>query len=199
FRVAARSRDGSLQTARAELHGMKPRITVLAAALLTALPVLPAAAARDAAPNKILSVSLVGPGAQSRWAYVLEQTSVHAAPQSSAPTIATLSTATALGQPNLVLLLREQADADGKDWVLVRLAVRPNDSTGWVPREALDSFHVLTTRLVVDRGSFVARLYRKGHVIFRAQIGVGRASAPTPAGNFYVREELQNFDNPLYG
>jgi lipoprotein-anchoring transpeptidase ErfK/SrfK len=88
---------------------------------------------------------------------------------------------------------------DGQEWVLVRLATRADNSTGWVPLDALDRFRLVTTRLVVDRGSFVARLYRNGHLIFRAQIGVGRAGTPTPAGDFYVREELRNFDDPFYG
>jgi lipoprotein-anchoring transpeptidase ErfK/SrfK len=75
----------------------------------------------------------------------------------------------------------------------------PNGTTGWVPRETLDKFQVVDTRLVVDRASLTAYLYRGGVEVFRASIGIGRPSAPTPAGAFYVREELRDFGDPFYG
>jgi hypothetical protein len=145
------------------------------------------------------SIALVGPGAQSRWAYVLDDTPVRAAPRSTSPVIASLGTSTSLGDPNLVSLLRAERDASGHLWVLVRLPARPNGTTGWVARRALDRFQVVRTHLVVDRKSFVARLYRNGIEIFHARIGLGRASTPTPAGEFYVREEIRHVADAFYG
>jgi lipoprotein-anchoring transpeptidase ErfK/SrfK len=83
--------------------------------------------------------------------------------------------------------------------VKVALAVLPNGTTGWVPRGALDIFQVVRTHLVIDRDALTATLYRNGRATFHARIGVGRPSAPTPAGAFYVREVLRNFGNPFYG
>ena len=145
------------------------------------------------------TVSLVGPGAASRWAYVLERTIARSAPRKSARAVGTVQTATGLGKPNLVLLLNEQRDAGGRQWVQVLLAKLPNGTTGWVPRTALDNFQVVYTHLVVDREAFTAILYRKDVEVFHASVGVGRPSAPTPAGDFYVREELRNFGDPFYG
>jgi L,D-transpeptidase catalytic domain len=144
-------------------------------------------------------VSLVGPGTESRWAYVLARTTARSAPRSSARAVGTIGTATSLGQPNLVLLLEEQRDAQGRQWVRVSLAALPNGTSGWVRRGALDKFQVVATRLVIDRASLTAYLYRDGVEVFRAAIGVGKPSAPTPAGQFYVREELRNFGDPFYG
>ena len=179
---------------------MKLRTAVILSVAVTAVPGLPAVAEGAAsATQDTQAVSLVGPGARTRWAYVLDAAAVHAAPSDSAPVIAKLQTATSLGQPNLVELLQAQRDADGRPWVLVRLAARPNGETGWVPRSALDRFQIVRTHLVVDRASLVATLYRNGVRIFRAQIGVGRPGTPTPAGEFYVREEVRNVADPFYG
>jgi L,D-transpeptidase-like protein len=144
-------------------------------------------------------VSLVGPGAISRWAYVLQSTSARSAPRATSRAIATIETSTPLGQPNLVELLAEQADASGHQWLRIRLPVLPNGETGWVRRTALDRFQIVRTHLLIDRRSLTATLYRSGVVVFRSPVGVGRPDAPTPAGQFYVREELRNFNDSFYG
>lgn len=179
---------------------MKLRTAVILSVALTTVSGLPAVAEGAAsATQDSQAVSLVGPGARWHWAYVLDEAAVHATPSDSAPVIAKLDTATSLGQPNLVQLLQAQRDADGRSWVLVRLAARPNGVTGWVPRSALDRFETVRTHLVVDRSSLVATLYRNGVEVFRARIGVGRPGTPTPAGEFYIREELRNVADPMYG
>jgi lipoprotein-anchoring transpeptidase ErfK/SrfK len=35
--------------------------------------------------------------------------------------------------------------------------------------------------------------------VFEAPVGVGRTDAPTPRGEFYVRDKLTSFDNSFYG
>ena len=43
-------------------------------------------------------------------------------------------------------------------------------------------------------------LVRKGRVIFRAPVGIGAPGTPTPAGNFYIRDELTSFPpGTIYG
>jgi hypothetical protein len=175
---------------------MKLRALLISVAVVTAASWVSGAATAGSVTQ---AASLVGPGAATRWAYVLEAAAVHASPSSASPVIAKLATATSLGQPNLVSLLRLQRDGNGHTWVLVQLPIRPNGTTGWVARSALDRFQVVRTHLVVDRASFVARLYRNGVEIFHAQIGVGKDGTPTPAGEFYVREELRNVSDSFYG
>jgi lipoprotein-anchoring transpeptidase ErfK/SrfK len=81
----------------------------------------------------------------------------------------------------------------------VRLPVLPNNRTGWVPRDALGGYRFVATRLVVDRTRLSITLFERGRPVFEAPIGVGTPSAPTPAGEFYVRLKLAGFKDPFYG
>ncbi len=134
-----------------------------------------------------------------RWAYVLRSLVARSAPSINARPRAIVRPATGEGESNLLLALAERRNPDGRDWVRVRLGILPNGSTGWVPRNGLGDFHVVRTRLVVNRSSLTAVLYRGGRVIFRTVIGIGRPGWPTPAGEFYVRERLAGFGQPFYG
>lgn len=138
-------------------------------------------------------------GSVTRWAYVLEPTAARAAPTSAAPLVTVVSPTTADGLPNLVVALASRPDAYGRPWVRVRLAILPNNSTGWVRRESLGDLHLVRTRLVVDRARLLIALWRNGHLLFRARIGVGQRRWPTPRGEFYVREKLSGFGDPFYG
>lgn len=136
----------------------------------------------------------------SRWAYVEEPVWAHRSATRSSAKIHRLSYYTSDGTDELVLALRRRRMSDGSEWVLVRLPMRPSNRVGWVPRDALGSFHAVTTKLRINRRSLRATLFDRGHVVWQARVGVGKASTPTPAGSFYVRERLET-DNPrgLYG
>jgi lipoprotein-anchoring transpeptidase ErfK/SrfK len=136
--------------------------------------------------------------ARTRWAFVLEEARARSAPHRTARVVMTLPTATPDQTPNLVVVLAKQA-VKGRVWVKVRLASLPNSRTAWVPRATLSTFRVVRTRLVVDTERMRIALYSRGARIFEAAIGVGRDSAPTPRGTFYVRERLTDFRNPFYG
>jgi hypothetical protein len=136
---------------------------------------------------------------ESRWAKVHVATVARAAPRLGARVVARLSARTPEGTTNLVLALSRIEDARGRLWVRVRLPVLPAGTTGWVRREALGGYGVVTTRLVVDRRTLRATLFRKGRAVFRAAVGIGTADAPTPRGEFYVRNQLTNYRSPFYG
>ena len=135
----------------------------------------------------------------TRWAYVLRSVAARARPAAGSRARAIVRPATPEGESNLVVALEERPNAVGREWVRIRLAILPNGSTGWVPRDALGDFHTVHTQLVVDRARLAAVLYRSGRAIFRASIGIGRPGWPTPAGRFYVRERLAGFGDPFYG
>jgi L,D-transpeptidase-like protein len=141
---------------------------------------------------------IVSPRHASRWASVLRPVAVRAASRRAARVVATLEATTPEGTANLVLVL-ENAVRDGQVWARVRLPVLPNNSTGWVPRRALGGYRVVQTRLVVDRDLLEATLLRNGRPVFRAPVGIGKASWPTPAGEFYVRNRLRGFKSAFYG
>jgi hypothetical protein len=136
--------------------------------------------------------------ARSRFAPVTQAVEARAAPRSAAPPVAELTRETTEGTTNIVLVIGEARRADGF-WVHVRFPVLPNDRTGWVPRGALGGYRFVHTHLVVDRAGLTAVLIDNGRPIFRAPIGIGRADAPTPSGEFYVRDKLTDFENPFYG
>lgn len=134
----------------------------------------------------------------SRFAPVSRQVTARTAPRPEAGAVATLATRTEEGTANIVSVLVEKT-VGGRGWVQVGLPVLPNGRTGWVPRTALGGYTFLDTRLVVDRGRLTATLYRGQRQIFQTPVGVGTRTAPTPAGEFYVRLKLSGFSDPFYG
>jgi lipoprotein-anchoring transpeptidase ErfK/SrfK len=133
-----------------------------------------------------------------RWAFVIRQTVARSAPRRTAAPLAKLGRWTPEGTTNLVLTLSGQRTTRGV-WIKVRLPVLPASRTGWVPRKALSDWKELRTRLVVDRRKLTATLFRRGKVIFRAPVGVGQSNWPTPHGEFFIRNQLYGFGNPVYG
>jgi lipoprotein-anchoring transpeptidase ErfK/SrfK len=83
--------------------------------------------------------------------------------------------------------------------VKLRLPMRPNGRTGWVPRDALAELNVVRKYIDVDKRRLRVRLYDRGKVVFRARVGVGKAGTPTPSGTYYIREKFKVRGVPLYG
>jgi lipoprotein-anchoring transpeptidase ErfK/SrfK len=104
-------------------------------------------------------------------------------------------TTTSDSTPNVVRTLATTRSG----WVRVAMTTLPNGRTGWIPRSALSSFHVVTTRIVVDTRRLTLTLYRSGKRVFRVPVAVGSPRWPTPRGTFYVRDRLTHFRNAFYG
>jgi hypothetical protein len=135
----------------------------------------------------------------STWANVRRAVFARARPSPTAKPVVRLETRTPEDTSNVVLVLGRERDSAGRIWVHARLPVLPNDLTGWVPRDALGSYGVVHTRLLVDLRRFTATLLRGRRVVLRAPIGVGLPAWPTPTGQFYVRNRLSDYDSPFYG
>ncbi len=133
------------------------------------------------------------------WAPVRHSVPARARPSASAPIVASVSTETAEGTSNLVVVLDVVKDSTGRIWARVRLPVLPNNTTGWVPRSALGGYNFVRTHLVVDRERLTATLYHGGRRVFRAPVGIGQAAWPTPGGEFYIRNKLVKYSSPVYG
>jgi lipoprotein-anchoring transpeptidase ErfK/SrfK len=77
-----------------------------------------------------------------------------------------------------------------KTWLLVRLPGRPNSHTGWITasgtRQWVDRWHI-----VVSTGARRAWIYFSGHVVRNWLVVVGKPSTPTPHGEFFVEENIQ--------
>jgi hypothetical protein len=104
------------------------------------------------------------------------------------------------GMPEVYVGLEQARGADGRRWVRVRVPMRPNGRTGWVPRGALTPWRRTRDLLQVSVRRQTAVLYRAGRRVWRSRVGVGALATPTPAGRFYVRQKIRNLaGSPIYG
>lgn len=131
-------------------------------------------------------------------AYPLRRAAVYAGPSARSRRVSTLHLETEDGLPELYLVLARKADPAG-DWIKLRLPQRPNGLTGWVRGRNLGPLRLVRTRLVVERSRLRITLYRNGRRVFRAPLGIGKPSTPTPGGHFWIREHFRVRGNPLYG
>src|SRR3954470_7097334 len=171
-------------------------------AIVTAVLAFAAGAmAEDAGPARLGAPEVLSvPGHVSRWAFTLKTAIARRSPDVGSAAVARLRLRTQDGTDELVMVLRRGVGASGRRWVEVRLPILPNNSTGWVPQEALGGFHRVRTWLRIDTKHLRATLIRSGHKVFRARIGVGRRQWPTPKGQFYVRDRLEGFKpGGMYG
>jgi hypothetical protein len=126
----------------------------------------------------------------SRWGHALERAAARSRPNPDARAITHLHYDTEDGYPEVYLVLARYTGADGRDWLKVRLPMRPNGRSGWVPRRALGRLHVVRTYLRVDKHRLRATLYKRGKRIWRAPVGIGKPGTETPSGRFWIRERL---------
>ena len=166
----------------------------LSTSAFRSLPAAPAPALKIGRPERLISSRFL-----SRWTIVLRSALARSGPSANAAVVAELQTTTAEQTPNAVGVLRSKADRSGRVWVKVQLPILPNGSVGWVRRQALGAYQMVDTRLLVDRRTLRATLYRAGKPIFRAPVGVGTPAWPTPAGQFIVRSELTRYASAFYG
>jgi lipoprotein-anchoring transpeptidase ErfK/SrfK len=134
-----------------------------------------------------------------RWAFVRHRTIARSRPSYSARAVSRIQFRTPELYRNAIQVLDGIRYENGKTWVRIRLAILPNGSTGWVPRDALTAFNKTHKRLVISHSTLRATLYNRGRPIFKTIVGVGQSHWPTPRGQFYVREKLSGYSAPTYG
>ena len=135
----------------------------------------------------------------SHWAPVVSDVAARKDPSGHAPIVARVTPVTGDGTQNLMLILKQFNASPSQTWYDVRLAILPNNSTGWVPASALGTVYAVNTHLYIDQQTLTATLKRNGVTIFTTRVGVGEPYWPTPGGQFYVRDKLTDFHNPFYG
>ncbi len=127
----------------------------------------------------------------TRWAYVNQTETIYEQPTTSSAPVTRLRWSTPDGFPQTYLLLEARWDAQGREWVKLRIPMRPNGRTGWVPRDALGAFYLTRLLLVVDRQRLRISLYRSGQLVWSAPVAVGKPSTPTPPGWFWITERFK--------
>jgi L,D-transpeptidase catalytic domain len=134
----------------------------------------------------------------STWALADYLVAIHAKPSYNSAKLAQLQVETPDQEAlQSYLLLRERWTSSGA-WIKLRIPMRPNGKTGWVPRWSLGAFHHTEMQIVVNRAARQLTLYRSGHTIYTAPVGVGKPSTPTPPGHFWITESFPSLD-PFYG
>ena len=178
-------------------------ITLLAAVAAACGPSTAAAETAVAGPAVLDPMSVLEePGAAvvlsdeklvSRWAHANELYPIRSAASATARTITRLRFDTEDKYPEVYLVLDGKLDARGDPWLHIRIPMRPNGRTGWVPAEMLSQLYIVRTQLVIDRTAKRAKLFKNGRRIWEAPVGIGKAGTPTPSGAFWVREKLKGF------
>ncbi len=130
----------------------------------------------------------------SLWAPVLEPVAVRRSPSAAAPPIGRLAERTPEGTTNIVLVT-----GDGRRAGLLWVPIRGAGLEGWVPRRALGGYASVDTRLQIDTQALTATLLRGADVVFQAPVGIGTIEAPTPTGEFFVRNVLTRYASAAYG
>jgi L,D-transpeptidase catalytic domain len=134
----------------------------------------------------------------SAWVPVRRAAIARQAPSRRSDAVAPVAELTPEGTENIVQVLRRARRGDWV-WLEVRLPAGASGLRGWLPRRVLGGYGFVRTRLVVDRRRLRATLLRNGRPVFRTAVGVGAPDAPTPPGEFYIRNRLTRYASPAYG
>lgn len=89
-----------------------------------------------------------------------------------------------------VLPIVQTKTVEGREWLRVRLAGRPNGQTGWIPASDAQVI-TLRWRILVDTGSRVMVVFHDGQRARRLRVVVGASGTPTPTGHFSVMERVR--------
>jgi lipoprotein-anchoring transpeptidase ErfK/SrfK len=92
-----------------------------------------------------------------------------------------VSTQTAWSAQPQTLLVLDAAVHRGREWVKLRLAVRPNGSAGWVPRDRV-ALGRTGYWIQIRTGARLVTVYRNGKRVRRFRAVVGTPATPTPLG-----------------
>jgi len=85
-----------------------------------------------------------------------------------------------------LFLVKERRDG----WLHVLLPVRPNGSRGWIGESDV-TLGSHDYRVRIELGAHRVTVWKGTEVILEQPVGVGRANAPTPSGEYYITELLR--------
>jgi len=129
--------------------------------------------------------------AYERWTVgkVVEPVTVRTRPSASAPVKTKLARLNQNGYPNLVLV-DSTREVDGAVWYRVWLAIRPNESRGWI-REGKLAFYKTSAKITIDLSERKLSVFRRGALVGTYPVAVGRPGLSTPTGFFFINQKLR--------
>ncbi len=155
------------------------------AALLTPALAAPAAAPA-AAPDPLAPTD-----ESSMIARIVRPTLAHASPDGTSPVRVRLRTFAAWAHgPVGLMVLGSRSSPSGRLWLRVAVPSRPNGSSAWIDRDAVQ---LVRTRWRVRVSLAHRRLtvLRAGRVVRSARVVIGAPSTPTPRGRFAIYERVR--------
>ena len=165
-------------------------------------PTQPAVPAPTAAPSPSAAppgdVVLSDERTSTTWTTAVAVAPARSAPSPHSRVVGRLRYLTSDGFLQSYIALRQRRTASGT-WVEVRLPMRPNGRTGWVPRGTLDTYQRVDTEIVLNRARRQLQFFRGGNLVLTAPIGIGKPSTPTPPGHFWITEKFPVHGSPVYG
>ena len=114
---------------------------------------------------------------------------VYTRPSTSASVKTRLGKVNQNGYPTLVLV-DSIKEIDGRVWSRVWLAMRPNESRGWVPEGKL-AFYTTSAKITIDLSERKLRVYRRGELVGAYPVAVGKPGLRTPTGFFFINQKLK--------
>jgi lipoprotein-anchoring transpeptidase ErfK/SrfK len=147
-----------------------------------ALLAVTGAAATAAAPEPApAAISAPARDSGATTAQILAATHARAKPGLGRRRVGRLDTRTEWSRHAQRVLVLDSARRDGRQWLEVLLAARPNGSTGWIPRDKTALEHTpywIELRLRSRQLS----VYRNGRRVRRFRAVIGARRTPTPRG-----------------
>ncbi|MGA2469249.1 MAG: L,D-transpeptidase [Solirubrobacteraceae bacterium] len=117
-------------------------------------------------------------------AYVVIPTEARTAPSVYASVAEHVGTQSLwVGGPVQLLVLGSAIDAAGREWLQVRLPIRPNDASGWIPSNNV-ILKRTEWRLVVYLHHRRLEALHDGQLVRSFQVVIGKRATPTPMGLF---------------
>lgn len=183
-----------MEIVRHSLKGCVPAwMPVVAIALLGLL--LPVGAdAEDIPLSSVNAAVLLGTdqtaatptSADATWtAEIVRPVVARTAPDIAAGSRTTLQPYTVGPSPTRLLATRGFRDRLNNDWVRVQLNIRPNETTAWVPADAV-LLTATDTRIVIHLASRRLDVWRSSRRVLSVPAGIGTAATPTPTGQFAI-------------
>ena len=114
---------------------------------------------------------------------------VYTRPSTSAQVKTKLGKVNQNGYPTLVLVDSTKETGD-EVWYRVYVAMRPNESRGWVPEGKL-AFYTTSAKITIDLSERKLSVYRRGALVGSYPVAVGKPGLETPTGSFFINQKLR--------
>jgi lipoprotein-anchoring transpeptidase ErfK/SrfK len=97
-----------------------------------------------------------------------------------------------------ILAVGSTTAANGTPWYRIEVPMRPNQTYGWIPADAVD-LKPTVAQIVINRGNRTIDVFRNGKHKLHAKVAVGAPGMETPLGKYYVAATFVPENDPFLG